>query len=143
MSKRLHLPPRAHTQGFRQLKIVRGRNTTAFVEYDTLDNAQKVHTSQQGALLASNAERGGIRIQYSRNPFGKKRDYTGVMIDTPVRQPDYVAPGAGVSLPGPPMGADHSHPVPQHMPQHTQHAAPVGYEPVPYNPDAAAEGVPA
>ena len=34
----------------------------------------------QGAVLASNAERGGIRIQYSRNPFGKKRDVTGVAL---------------------------------------------------------------
>ena len=35
------------SQGFRQLKLVRGRNTTAFVEYDTVDHATAVHTSQQ------------------------------------------------------------------------------------------------
>jgi hypothetical protein len=28
----------------------------------------------QGAVLTS-SDRGGIRIQYSKNPFGKKRDY--------------------------------------------------------------------
>ena len=36
----------------------------------------------QGAVLTS-SDRGGIRIQYSRNPFGKKRDYDGSFINTP------------------------------------------------------------
>jgi hypothetical protein len=35
----------------------------------------------QGAVLTS-SDRGGIRIQYSRNPFGKKRDLNGNLVDT-------------------------------------------------------------
>jgi len=31
----------------------------------------------QNAVLASNLDKGGIRVQYSRNPYGKKRDVTG------------------------------------------------------------------
>lgn len=132
-------------QGFRTIRVVRGRNTTAFVAYETIEDAVKAHNANQvrarahehstlpslplshhtlqparpparlpgtraqrvhplttgaharlqGALLASNAERGGIRIEYSRNPFGKKRDVTGIMIDTPVREAGYTpAPGA-------------------------------------------------
>ena len=38
--------------------------------------AMAVHSSQQGAILAS-SDRGGIRIQYSKNPFGRKRDVYG------------------------------------------------------------------
>jgi hypothetical protein len=47
----------------------------------------------QGVVLASNADRGGIRVQYSRNPFGKKRDATGILIDTPVRPGDITLTG--------------------------------------------------
>jgi len=35
----------------------------------------------QGAVLTS-SERGPIRIQFSKNPFGKKRDVSGQLIDT-------------------------------------------------------------
>jgi hypothetical protein len=35
----------------------------------------------QGAVLRSSS-RGPIRIQFSKNPFGKKRDVNGQMIDT-------------------------------------------------------------
>lgn len=35
----------------------------------------------QGAVLAS-SDRGPIRIQFSKNPFGKKRDVSGALIDT-------------------------------------------------------------
>lgn len=34
----------------------------------------------QGAILQS-SDRGGIRIQYSKNPFGKKRDHQGNPVD--------------------------------------------------------------
>lgn len=39
-----------------------------------------VHDAQQGAILAS-SDRGGIRIQYSKNPFGRKRDAAGAFVD--------------------------------------------------------------
>lgn len=35
------------SQGFRQLKVVRGRNTTAFVEFDSIENATQAHNTQQ------------------------------------------------------------------------------------------------
>lgn len=35
----------------------------------------------QGAILAS-SDRGGIRIQYSKNPYGKKRDFDGNTVET-------------------------------------------------------------
>lgn len=70
-------------QGFRQLKLVKGpKNVTCFVEMEDVPTAMAVHTSLQGAILAT-SDRGAIRIQYSRNPFGKKRDSSGVYIDTP------------------------------------------------------------
>ncbi|KAF5830194.1 hypothetical protein DUNSADRAFT_14924, partial [Dunaliella salina] len=67
----------AASPGFRQLKVVRGRNTTAFVEYDSTESAMRAHDTHQNALLVSNIDKGGIRVQYSRNPYGKKRDITG------------------------------------------------------------------
>lgn len=58
--------------GFRQLKVVRNtRAVTAFVEYDTVEQAQAVHGSLQGAVLPS-SDRGGMRIQFSKNPFGRR-----------------------------------------------------------------------
>ena len=54
----------------------------------------------QGAVLNS-SDRGGIRIQYSRNPFGKKRDYDGTFINTPTAA-TYTAPsyeGQAVAAP--------------------------------------------
>jgi hypothetical protein len=60
--------------GFLQLKLVRSaRSVTCFVEYTSIESAQAVHHSLQGAILAS-SDRGGIRIQYSKNPFGKRKD---------------------------------------------------------------------
>ncbi|EIE26934.1 hypothetical protein COCSUDRAFT_12206, partial [Coccomyxa subellipsoidea C-169] len=68
--------------GFRQLKLVRGaRSVTCFVEFSDVASAMGVHQSQQGAVL-STSDRGGIRIQYSKNPFGKKRDANGNWINT-------------------------------------------------------------
>lgn len=36
--------------------------------------------------------RGGLRVQYSKNPFGKKRDINGQLIDTPVREGEVGGP---------------------------------------------------
>lgn len=75
----------AHQPGFLQLKLVRGtRSTSCFVEFADVASAMAVHQSQQvreGAILAS-SERGGIRIQFSKNPFGKKRDLAGNLVET-------------------------------------------------------------
>ena len=40
------------------------------------------HVWLQGLVLQS-SDRGGMRIQYSKNPFGKKRDADGSLISTP------------------------------------------------------------
>eukprot|EP00878_Enallax_costatus_P016607 GHUV01017425.1.p1 GENE.GHUV01017425.1~~GHUV01017425.1.p1 ORF type:complete len:239 (+),score=59.96 GHUV01017425.1:155-871(+) len=71
--------------GFAQLKVVRNaRNISCFVEYESVASAMQCHTTQQGAVLRS-SDRGPIRIQYSKNPLGKKRDISGQMIDTTQR----------------------------------------------------------
>lgn len=65
-----------------------------------LDCCECVCDDCQGAVLNS-SDRGGIRIQYSRNPFGKKRDYDGSFINTPTAA-TYTAPsyeGQAVAAP--------------------------------------------
>ncbi|MEW5297294.1 MAG: hypothetical protein WDW36_000511 [Sanguina aurantia] len=62
-------------QGFRTLKIAKGpKSTTAFVDFDDVPSSMAVHHALQGAVISSSSERGGLRIQYSKNPFGKRRD---------------------------------------------------------------------
>ena len=103
--------------GFVTLKVVRNaKSATAFVEFADLASAMTVHQSQQvgtplrrcsslslsmlmgpaevvmgaqGALLQT-SDRGGLRIQYSKNPFGKKRDHQGNPVD-PVTLPPSTA----------------------------------------------------
>jgi len=65
--------------GFRQMKVLRQeRSTVCFIEYEDLHSAAAVHNNLQGAVLTS-SERGGMRIQYSKNPFGRKKDLSGPM----------------------------------------------------------------
>eukprot|EP00270_Netrium_digitus_P013536 TRINITY_DN4506_c0_g1_i2.p1 TRINITY_DN4506_c0_g1~~TRINITY_DN4506_c0_g1_i2.p1 ORF type:complete len:367 (+),score=110.97 TRINITY_DN4506_c0_g1_i2:42-1103(+) len=60
--------------GFRQLKVIRhSSSSVCFVEFADIQAAMAVHDGLQGAVLMSN-DRGGIDIQYSKNPFGRKRD---------------------------------------------------------------------
>lgn len=64
----------ASQPGFRQMKVLRqGKNTVCFVEMQDVPSAMNVHSALQGAVL-STSDRGGMRIQYSKNPFGRKRD---------------------------------------------------------------------
>jgi hypothetical protein len=62
---------------------------TCFIEFIDVTSAMAVHDAQQGAILAS-SDRGGIRIQYSKNPFGRKRDAAGAFVD-----PGTAAAGGG------------------------------------------------
>lgn len=41
------------------------------MEFEDVLSATTVHQSLQGAVLAS-SDRGGMRVQYSKNPFGKR-----------------------------------------------------------------------
>lgn len=54
--------------------------------------SQQFFVCSQGAILQS-SDRGGIRIQYSKNPFGKKRDHQGNPVDPSTLPP------AGAALP--------------------------------------------
>lgn len=54
---------------------------SCFIEFLDVPSAMAVHDAQQGAILAS-SDRGGIRIQYSKNPFGRKRDAAGAFVET-------------------------------------------------------------
>ncbi|KAH7434789.1 hypothetical protein KP509_06G034500 [Ceratopteris richardii] len=60
--------------GFRQMKVLRqGRSTVCFIEFADLNSAIAVHNNLQGAIVTS-SDRGGMRLQYSKNPFGRKRE---------------------------------------------------------------------
>lgn len=55
-------------------------------------------------MLAS-SDRGGMRIQFSKNPFGKKRDFTGNLINTPLP----TASSAPLAAPMPASAAQDDH----------------------------------
>ncbi|XP_060970762.1 uncharacterized protein LOC115713951 [Cannabis sativa] len=60
--------------GFKQMKILRQeRHTVCFIEFEDLNTATHVHHNLQGAVIPSSGSV-GMRIQYSKNPFGKRKD---------------------------------------------------------------------
>ncbi|KAE8658891.1 hypothetical protein F3Y22_tig00116965pilonHSYRG00115 [Hibiscus syriacus] len=60
--------------GFKQMKILRQeRHTVCFIEFEDVSTATNVHHSLQGAVIPSSGSV-GMRIQYSKNPFGKRKD---------------------------------------------------------------------
>ncbi|XP_041000172.1 cell wall integrity protein scw1 [Juglans microcarpa x Juglans regia] len=60
--------------GFKQMKILRQeRHTVCFIEFEDINSATNVHHSLQGAVIPSSGSV-GMRIQYSKNPFGKRKD---------------------------------------------------------------------
>lgn len=60
--------------GFKQMKVLRQeRHTVCFIEFEDVNSATNVHHSLQGALIPSSGSV-GMRIQYSKNPFGKRKD---------------------------------------------------------------------
>lgn len=82
--------------GFQQLKVVRGpRGISAFIEFADVTTAAAAHETQQGLILAS-SDRGPIRVQFSKNPFGRKRDgssaMNGGMLITPQAYGTYALP---------------------------------------------------
>ena len=55
-----------------------------------------LHPAQNVTVPSS--DRGPLRVQYAKNPFGKKRDVTGVLIDTlPKDYPAQLVTGGGIS----------------------------------------------
>eukprot|EP01025_Chloroclados_australasicus_P065850 TRINITY_DN8985_c0_g2_i1.p1 TRINITY_DN8985_c0_g2~~TRINITY_DN8985_c0_g2_i1.p1 ORF type:complete len:360 (+),score=40.43 TRINITY_DN8985_c0_g2_i1:316-1395(+) len=101
--------------GFRQMKLVHGdKGINCFVEFVDEQTATMVHRQQQGAILPS-SDRGPIRIQFSKNPFGKKRERDGTdnlslpsimgsqngMLATPYMSPSPRIDGMPFPQPGP------------------------------------------
>lgn len=61
--------------GFKQMKVLRQeRHTVCFIEFEDVNSATNVHHTLQGAVIPSSGSI-GIRIQYSKNPFGKRKDF--------------------------------------------------------------------
>ncbi|GMQ07883.1 hypothetical protein ACSBR2_043172 [Camellia fascicularis] len=60
--------------GFKQMKVLRQeRHTVCFIEFEDVNSATNVHHILQGAVIPSSGSV-GMRIQYSKNPFGKRKD---------------------------------------------------------------------
>ncbi|EFJ46437.1 hypothetical protein VOLCADRAFT_32205, partial [Volvox carteri f. nagariensis] len=58
--------------GYKQLKLLRHpRQVSCFVEFVDMASASAVHSRLQGCILHT-SDRGPIRIQYSKNPYGKR-----------------------------------------------------------------------
>lgn len=71
----------AHHKGFLQMKLVRApRGVNCFIEFEDISTARAVRDQLQGAVLAS-SDKGAIRVEFSKNPLGKKRDKSGMLID--------------------------------------------------------------
>lgn len=61
--------------GFKQMKVLRQeRHTVCFIEFEDMNSATHVHHSLQGAVIPSSGSV-GMRIQFSKNPFGKRKDF--------------------------------------------------------------------
>ncbi|CAN6450959.1 unnamed protein product [Victoria cruziana] len=75
--------------GFKQMKVLRQeRNTVCFIEFEDVDSASAVHQNLQGAVIPSSG-RGGMRIQFSKNPFGKRKDRANGVADANGGVPTY------------------------------------------------------
>ncbi|XP_058226981.1 uncharacterized protein LOC131335572 [Rhododendron vialii] len=60
--------------GFKQMKVLRQeRHTVCFIEFEDVNSATNVHHALQGAVIPSSSSI-GMRIQFSKNPFGKRKD---------------------------------------------------------------------
>ncbi|XP_010550813.1 PREDICTED: cell wall integrity protein scw1-like [Tarenaya hassleriana] len=60
--------------GYKQMKVLRQeRHTVCFIEFEDVNSATNVHHNLQGAVIPSSGSV-GMRIQYSKNPFGKRKE---------------------------------------------------------------------
>ncbi|KAK9697097.1 hypothetical protein RND81_08G015000 [Saponaria officinalis] len=60
--------------GYKQMKIIRQeRHTVCFIEFEDINSAVQVHHNLQGAVIPSSGSV-GMRIQFSKNPYGKRKD---------------------------------------------------------------------
>nr|GMD35413.1 RNA-binding protein with multiple splicing 2 [Ipomoea batatas] len=64
--------------GYKQMKVLRQeRHTVCFIEFEDMQSATNVHHTLQGAVIPSSGAV-GMRIQYSKNPFGKRKDFNHI-----------------------------------------------------------------
>ncbi|XP_021729656.1 cell wall integrity protein scw1-like isoform X2 [Chenopodium quinoa] len=85
--------------GYKQMKVLRQeRHTVCFIEFEDLNSASHVHHNLQGAVIPSSGSV-GMRIQYSKNPFGKRKDSNHPAAAAAAA----AAPVNGMSGPAPPM----------------------------------------
>ncbi|XP_019198854.1 PREDICTED: RNA-binding protein with multiple splicing 2 [Ipomoea nil] len=64
--------------GYKQMKVLRQeRHTVCFIEFEDVQSATNVHHTLQGAVIPSSGAV-GMRIQYSKNPFGKRKDFNHI-----------------------------------------------------------------
>lgn len=69
--------------GYKQMKVLRQeRHTVCFIEFEDVNCATNVHHSLQGAVIPSSGSV-GMRIQYSKNPFGRRKDFAHVGSSSP------------------------------------------------------------
>lgn len=74
--------------GYKQMKILRHeRNTVCFIEFEDVNSATTVHQNLQGAVIPSSG-RGGMRIQFSKNPFGRRKDGSNGVVPGVVAAPE-------------------------------------------------------
>ncbi|XP_057538771.1 uncharacterized protein LOC130816142 [Amaranthus tricolor] len=60
--------------GYKQMKVLRQeRHTVCFIEFEDVNSASHVHHNLQGAVIPSSGSV-GMRIQYSKNPYGRRKD---------------------------------------------------------------------
>lgn len=87
--------------GFQQLKLAQTKKgISAFIEFENVESAVECHKVKQGIVLKS-SERGPIRVQFSKNPFGYRDPRS-------IRQP---LSSVGQYIPGAYFGISHAHPT--------------------------------
>ncbi|KAI3433541.1 hypothetical protein D9Q98_003351 [Chlorella vulgaris] len=119
----------SHQPGFQQLKLVRGqKGLSCFIEFADIPTAMAVHDAQQGAIL-STSDRGGIRIQYSKNPFGRKRDAAGAFVAEAAPQGYAMPAGGQAAAAAAAAAAATAHPLPQPVPPPHADGGPGGQQP--------------
>lgn len=99
--------------GFQQLKVVHGpRGISAFIEFVDVGTAAAAHDQQQGLIL-STSDRGPIRVQFSKNPFGRKREGSTGSHGSP--STGLPTPTTVIAAAPPPMYGAYAMPMPQAM----------------------------
>jgi len=87
------------------------KGISAFIEFTDVGAAAACHQAQQGLILAS-SDRGPIRVQFSKNPFGRKREPAPSQTGSPTAAQAATAP-AVVQPSQPAYATTYALPMPQ------------------------------